>query len=1130
MKRGITYVLLALAALAALAAGAAAQTQTQGDLAVERVDPGEPIVGAEGVAEAVIVNHGPDAVTGFTATFYWDDQGVFLTGEAESSRAGEPLNALQPGEEATVNVSWTPSVEQSGNGDVIAEVDSDGNEDPDPSNDVASTSAFVVRPGANVDPSWDQEEIPVDVGATRDFAFTVENTGNVEGVYAANVSAPEEGPAADWTFETTPEEATILPGDAATFALTVHVPDEAEAGEQAGPDQGVLLTVEQQGYRASDRGVTDVEAPRLTVDETRGLALEVPDLESGRPGETLPASNVRVENAGNTNETVDLEAAEDEALANWTIAYEPASVHLDAFNATEEPRLEVTLPEDARAGTHEVETVAVAREGSLPPVARETARVTVEQVRGVEVNATEDELSLLPQQAGTVPVEVTNTGNGPDEVTVEATAPDGWTLAPSPDVLELEPGATGLVHVEVQPPATSPPQEGVEVGLAFSTGGGEQAATREVQATVDVLEGPHLRVDAPDERVRADPDTGATVPLTVENVGNQAGDLTVEATAPEDWEATLDRRSVNDLGPGSDQDLTMTVTAPEGALTGNQAQVELEQTGDVPEGATNPLVDLVVGGPDLQVALADAPDQIQEGGVANVTVDVSSHGLVAAPETSLVLEAEGSRGVSTVTSWTVPELAPGENASFSAAWDTTGWEGPVVLRANANPDREVREEDPGSSEDALETFVAIVEARLTAPPPRSVDPGQSVTQGLGPNGLRVANVGNVDQDATVRLVDEAGWIEQTHQLSLPAGAEEGLGVSFQVPRPTGSVENTVALEVELADAPDRSWNETWRLTVRDVAPPRVVDVLGAQDLEWGQQATLEVAWDDGTGIAAGTATVHPPGAAPSEHPLTVDDGTVTFGWQPEHAGMHELVVELTDLADNTAQSGRVEVSVDPPAAPKIETPGPVTTAPGQPLALSINATAPLTVVRATATPTDAGEANATGPSVDQELVPPYEVNTTGWSPGTHEVLVEAVDETGQRATAAFNVTVTTKTPEIASAAIDPPDPEPGDQATVELGFDRPVSEVTLVLVREDGTRATHNTTLPDAEEASLSFRVTEPIERIDVEATSAAGVTGFHEDAVPLGGGLMGVPGPGVVVAALALATAGLARGARARA
>ncbi len=1114
MTRRARFVAVGLVVALVAVAGVALGQASEADLVVSEVGAEAPVAGAEGNVTAVVENRGPDPVAGFSVAFYWESEGAFLTGEEASSTQDRSATVLAAGEEETVELAWTPSEDQAGSGRVIAVVDAGSAEDPDGGNDAGQVDVFVVLPDVTADASWGSDPIEVDVGSTRDFAFTVRNQGNVHGTYVPSVTEPSEPTFEAWAFSVTPPSAEVLPGRSATFALTVSVPETAEAGVTVGSEEGLALNVSQEGYEDSELGVASPAPPSLVTSEARGLSLNVSQLDAARPGEQIPAGVVTVNNTGNTNETVDLERAPDQGTVpeDWDVSLDPETVELDAFEETQEPRLEVTVPSDALAGDYEIVTLAVAREGSLPPVAQHASTVTVEHVHGVNATLEDASGAALPDEPARVDVTVENTGNGNDTVTLDANAPDGWTVASDPPQLELAPGGQATLTVEATPPPQAPPQEDVPLEVTLSTTGDDAAATATVTPTVTVLEGPNLRLDAPDDAVPVHPAQGTTVPLPVANQGNQHGSLAVTATEPEGWSASLDRRSVDELPPGDERSLYLTVTGPEGALTGQAASVVLDLDGDTAM-SESPEVPFVVGGPDWSVTLTHAPGSVLAGDQAPLNVTVESQGMETTPETSLEVDVDGNQGLSAVDTFTVPSLEPGDEVAFNTTWDTTGWQDTVIVRATANPDDAFDEEDDASSQATRDVFVQAPALRVEAPPPRTVDPGQRLHLGPGPLGLSVVNEGNVDADIVLDATDEEGWIQTSHQATLAPGEEHAFPLEFSVPRPTGAVENNVTLEASLPSLTDETWTDAWRVQVRDVAPPRVLDVNATGPLAWGEQATLRVDWDDGTGIQEGTVTIDPPSEAPTELPLDVDEGNVSFGWQPSAAGEHELTVSLADLAGNQASSGTLTLDVDPPEPPRVLALDKDRVAPGVPLPLNLTSVAPIERV----------EAKVPTQGVDERVSAPYRLNTTGWAQGEHELHLVVVDEAGQRASAVQNVTVDASPPTLTSARLDPASPEPGDRVTASLSFDQPVEEVVVVLVGEEGQRAAHKATVDEAREVSVDFRVTDPVERVDVEATNVAGAVLFEEDAVAVGSALLGVPGVGVLAHGLVVGLAGAA-------
>lgn len=1139
---------LGLALVVSLSMATHGQVDSNADLALEGLAPGDPVAGATHNLTATVTNNGPDPATGFTVSFYWNEQGQHLNGDASSSQVDRSSTVLQSGESERVRLPWRPSIDQSGNGHVIASVEAgDQTNDPTPDNNQQTTATFVTLPGVHANASWSTSPIEVEQGAQRDLAFTVRNDGNVEGTFVPELAEPSSSESEGWSFHVTPESASLGPGALATFALTVEVPEQAKAGTTIDGDDGLLLRVVEEGYRDSTHGHEKLPTPELVVSTVRDIDLAVADPAPGKPGETLQGSPVHVTNRGNTNETVDLDRSTSQGTlpSDWTVRYTPATVELDAHGETTQPRAEVQLPENATAGTYELVTVATARGGSLPPTAQATSTVHVQQVYGLDTETLRGSVDVLPDETARLRLAATNTGNGNDTVNVTAEAPaSGWTVQPVPADRRLAPGASHLFEIRVRPPATIAPREGVSIPVHVQTGGGADAARETLNLTANVTSGPNLHLDDPPQDRRIDPASSLTIPLTVVNGGNEQGKASVEVSVPEGWEASLSRADVGPLTPGETASTRLTVTAPEGALPGNQATASIEVQGDGASDAASSSLELTVGGPDLVARILEAPDRLPAGTSKPVQVGVTNEGVEDTSKARLVLEARGNQGTTTLHEWTLPALAPGDNRTFTARWDASGWRGPALLTAQADPGNEVVEETDGNNEDTHEAFVVVTDLSVSTPPPRVLFPGQSIRADTPSQGIAVANQGNSRVQATVHVEDEAGWVNRTRQLEIPAGASQPVPVEVTVPRPAGLVQNNVSVTATVpAPSPDStstpgagsgssgtndSWTGTWTLSVRDVAPPRVENVSWSSTPRWGANGTLLVEWDDGTGIRGGEARIAPPDGPPVERPLAVEDGTVRLPWTPQTAGPVLVNLTLTDLAGNTAHSRPFEVPVAPPEPPEIGAPNQTRVAPGTPVPLDVRSLAPLASVTATV---DGRE---------QRLDAPYRLNTSGWTEAPHLVRVQAVDATGQATNHTLNVTVDATPPELVSASVQPTDPEPGEEVRVELSFDEPVQEASVVLVTEDGTRIRETATAsadanasqttdanpdPNAVRATsqVTIRFTFPdasIERADVQATDPAGLTGTFEGAASLSGGL---PVPVAPVPLIAAALVGAA-------
>jgi uncharacterized membrane protein len=1090
---------LALTALAALGLTAAGQTST--DLATTDVDPGEPVVDARRTVNATVENVGEDPVVDFEVTFYWQDTDQPVNGtEADSSTAytRAPLN---PGESARLSYDWEPDREEAGSGHLVAVVSHDGDGNPD--NDRGEQATFVTRPGVAVDETWDADPITIEPGEPRSLAFHVTNEGNRNATMEAELTTPADRD--DWTFSVSPDASRLLPGEQARFVLTVEAPEDAPAGQAANATNGLDLAVHQREDRDSALAHARPTVPDLQVAAQRELAAQVEAPDPREPGEPASAT-ITIANEGNTEENVTLERAttSNATTDDWPITFSRSSLTIPAGDAAE-TTVEIAIPDDAPAGEHPLAIVATG-EDPTPPVARTEIGVEVRQIHRVDAQTPDGDLELLPDQPGSVQVLVNNTGNGADEITVDAEAPSSsWDVQASPDQLDLAAGEQATVEVAIQPPAGHDPETGIAVPITAQAGEDAQA---QVEARVTVTEGAYIHLEDLPESLTARADSGATIDAVLANGGNREGNASLALDAADDWEVSADLDEAQ-LAAGASESVRLTVATPEGAAPGEEATIEAE-TRNQPGGPNVPDSTLVsVGGPDWSAHLGSLPDQVATGETIPVPVEVASQGLEEAPATQVELVALGEPGQETIATFEAASTEPGEQRSFEAAWNTSGWAGEVRFTATVDTGDEIAEESETNNEAEASLAVTFVELALEAPGPRTVDAGAPVRVGQA-EPITVTNQGNRPASVELRVHDEAGWVDHEETLTVDAGQRQPVDLAFTVPRPAGTLDDTVTIE---AHADGAQANATWPLTVRDPAPPEVTGLDPEPAPEWGQATNVTIRWDDATGLTGGRVLVEDPEGGSQEIDVQVDDGRAWFAWTPETVGTHEIVPVLEDRAGNSVPGFPREIDVAEPPAVAATLDADEPTRPGALVPVDSTGRVPF------------AEVVVERDGVNRTLTDPYRIDTTGWAEATHTVAIRTEDALGRENATTATIEIDATPPELVDLTLDPEDPDAGDEVTARLTFDEPVADAWLRLETAEGTERIETEAVSEDERRAQFTAPTGDASTIDVEVRDRAGneavVTASREI-----GGDQGIPAPGP---ALLLATvAGLAA-ARAR-
>lgn len=260
----------------------------------------------------------------------------------------------------------------------------------------------------------------------------------------------------------------------------------------------------------------------------------------------------------------------------WTASFRAGGstvtqLAISAVPSTDQLRLDVTVPEDARPGTYDLQILAGtgARQATLP------VQVTIAEGAGGTVTLAPD----FPGQRGPsgttyrFQVQVEN-GTGEElQLELETSGPQGWQVNAEPSgqsqasVITVDPGGMKSVALLAIAPANAP--AGLyDVGLVATDGTTKAETTVQVQ----IIGQPDLTISTPDQRLNADVQAGSPTeyPIVVVNSGTAplAG-IGLAATPPRDWSVEFAPAEIPALAPGESVTVTATITPSGDAIAGD---------------------------------------------------------------------------------------------------------------------------------------------------------------------------------------------------------------------------------------------------------------------------------------------------------------------------------------------------------------------------------------------------------------------------------------------------------------------------------------------------------------------------------------------------------------------------------
>jgi uncharacterized membrane protein len=543
-------------------------------------------------------------------------------------------------------------------------------------------------------------------GVPTHYTITVINIGDVE--EAIDLSA--RGPPA-WNYSLDLDRVRLRPGEETGVVLSVTPP--ADACED---DVGIVEvrgTCSNYPSRFSEVRTTTVVSVLMWI-EIRPERAELSLL----PGGT-EACWVTVAAHGIFGGAMQFLISASVGAAGWNASFDAASVTLR--NEEEGMAvLRVSAPPGAPAGSR-AEVRLLCYDPEERYFSERNVTAVVERVRGLDINVTPGEATVVPGGTAVFNIALSNTGNAPDEAAGWGfTVPPGWYLSlqlPNGKPLEgawsleLDPGERAEVVAVVEAPAGALAGTYIVPGW-FLDGVGEPRGLQLEAAVVPVR---HATLFSPSPTLHGSPGGTLRFPLVLYNAGNQRERFELACRdLPDGWgaPAILDRESVPVstavVGAHSSQNFTLVLRIPDRtrlAFAGLNVSA-----GAAGLGITAGL-SVVLEYPDLAIAsLASSVAYPRPGELVYVNVTVQNRGTAPAFGASLAF----FRNKEAVIEREMGDLGPGESRLESFIWIPK--EGQNVLVFIVDPEDTVPEANETGNTALMKRYVS---GPLPAPPDRS---------------------------------------------------------------------------------------------------------------------------------------------------------------------------------------------------------------------------------------------------------------------------------------------------------------------------------------------------------------------------------------------------------------------------
>lgn len=380
------------------------------------------------------------------------------------------------------------------------------------------------------------------------YNMNLTNTGNADDTVTISI----EGIPSLWTVLPTSNPVSLAPGETKAFQILVTAPSTALAGAQ----YQIKVKASSYGNTSIVRDLTinavvnQVYDPRVTpIVNTKVVS----------PGSSV-TFKINVTNNGNGNDTVDLGVSGVPTGQGWVYNFNPTSVTLTP-GQTKSVDLSFSLGSQAAFGDIQV-TVRGTSHGTTTS-GTSTIIVSVTQFYSI---------ALVPDGAATKRVDpgaavtfnfsVTNTGNGPDDITFSVVGlPVGWVSYFSrTTVYNVGANATQTTILTLEVPSTAHASTYRFDLRAVSEGNSSVFRTiRNVTAIVNQLYNVDLYTET--TYLKGESTTGVTMDIVVTNTGSGTDNVTMTVPSTYVTWVTFNVTTVK-LGAGASSTVKATIAPP----------------------------------------------------------------------------------------------------------------------------------------------------------------------------------------------------------------------------------------------------------------------------------------------------------------------------------------------------------------------------------------------------------------------------------------------------------------------------------------------------------------------------------------------------------------------------------------
>ena len=237
-------------------------------------------------------------------------------------------------------------------------------------------------------------------------------------------------------------------------------------------------------------------------------------------------------------------------------------------------QLELTVPADAKSGDYPISVKETAPDGTSTVDLKITVAPVVDN--GIAVTADFPSLTGGPTDSFAYNLTIANNTPTQQAFNFAGSGPDGWTVTASPqaesraNTVTIDAGATSVVHVTAQPPASV--AEGkypVTVDITGAAGGHGS-----IQLEAQVTGAAKLEISTADQRlnVSGNADAASRETILVANSGTAPlAKVSFTSTPPAGWNVTFEPATLTNIAAGQTEQVVAVITPGKNALAGDYA-------------------------------------------------------------------------------------------------------------------------------------------------------------------------------------------------------------------------------------------------------------------------------------------------------------------------------------------------------------------------------------------------------------------------------------------------------------------------------------------------------------------------------------------------------------------------------